>query len=289
MLDTNDKIQQQYIVALKEKEAIERESKVQQGKAEKTLEELQNKLIDINFDKHLLKEKDDYIDKMEKYVDDLRKDKESLESIAAKLEKENHVKEVNQQQRQNQQGGSQQRDRSVLHKKCYACGNENHLIKDCDTRRNVFVRFHGSKWLNSYELDRVFGKYGRIISKRIKKNYYGEETKMAMICYEREEEAKEAIWRMRENKDWHVQLYRDNNYTEKKTDYNIHRDKINSYAGFFNKKVPTGDTGSIVPERMADKDLMIDELKKDVLGIKSQMKGLAANLKEMMSVFRKEG
>ena len=110
-----------------------------------------------------------------------------------------------------------------------------------------------------------------------------------MICYEREEEAKEAIWRMRENKDWHVQLYRDNNYTEKKTDYNIHRDKINSYAGFFNKKVPTGDTGSIVPERMADKDLMIDELKKDVLGIKSQMKGLAANLKEMMSVFRKEG
>ena len=143
MLDTKDKIQQQYIIVLEEKEALERESKEQLGKAEKTIEELQNEIIDINFDKHLLKEKDDYIENMEKYIDDLRKDKESLESIAAKLEKENHVKEVNQQQRQNHQRESQQRDRNVAHKKCYACGNENHLIKDCDTRRNVFVRFNG--------------------------------------------------------------------------------------------------------------------------------------------------
>ena len=63
-------------------------------------------------------------------------------------------------------------------KRCYACGEEDHFIRERNTKKNIYVQFRGAKWLNNTELERVFSRYGEIVSKHIKKDQEGQETKM---------------------------------------------------------------------------------------------------------------
>ena len=56
-------------------------------------------------------------------------------------------------------------------------------------------------------LEKVFGKYGKIQAKRIKRDKEGNYTKTAMICYKSEGEARNAVERMKENEWWEVNYF----------------------------------------------------------------------------------
>ena len=92
-------------------------------------------------------------------------------------------------------------------KQCYACGGSNHLIKDCEKKVNLFVKFTGDHWINNFKLDEVFGRFGKITSKRIKRDRQGNYTKSAMVCFEKEMEAQRAISVMNNDERWIVRYF----------------------------------------------------------------------------------
>ena len=92
-------------------------------------------------------------------------------------------------------------------KKCFGCGSHTHEVKDCNRKCNLYARFKGKSWINRTAVEWAFKKYGEIAMIRVQRNRYGEETRSAMVCFKREEDAAIALERMGRNDDWEVEWY----------------------------------------------------------------------------------
>ena len=82
------------------------------------------------------------------------------------------------------------------------------MIRECGAGQNVYVTFHGKKRISTTEVRREFNIYGYIKSIRIKKDWNGEDTKSAMICFSAPKEASSALEGMKDSSNWEVGLYR---------------------------------------------------------------------------------
>lgn len=102
------------------------------------------------------------------------------------------------------------KDAEPTGKKCFACGDSNHEIKDCGKKVNLFVKFTGDHWINNWKLDQVFGRLGNITSKRIMRDREGNYTRSAMICYQNEEEARKVVEIMADDQEWMVRFFNRN-------------------------------------------------------------------------------
>ena len=48
--------------------------------------------------------------------------------------------------------------------KYYACGSQEHQIKDCNADRNIFLRYSSDDTMNVQELQNIMAEYGKIKS-----------------------------------------------------------------------------------------------------------------------------
>ena len=65
--------------------------------------------------------------------------------------------------------------------------------KDCNTDRNVFVRYSRDDTMDVHELKNIMADYGKIKSLKVIHHQKGGTENRAMICYEIEMEAQRAI------------------------------------------------------------------------------------------------
>ena len=185
-------------------------------------------------------------------------------------------------------------------KKCYGCGSRSHEVRDCERRCNIYARFKGDSWINKTAVEWAFEGYGIIKMIRIQRNRYGEETRSAMICFEREDAATDAIEGMRNSIDWDVNWYRPKQRTHlreqmldrRNEKYNTstshqhkHSDRSNNHnhwtsskSNFFNKKEYDDDFPLLGRGEQ--------ELKGEVQILKDQMLVMSKNIYEMLRYIR---
>ena len=197
-------------------------------------------------------------------------------------------------------------------KVCYACGSSDHEVKHCHKKCNIYVKYKGTdKWLNRTGVENVFRRYGRINMTRIQRDWYGEELRSAMVCFEEEDSAEEAIEDMQNDSLWDVKLYQPkqrSNHRENKTIYsgmekqdryrnmygrdnqqqhqvmrNMSTHWTRTNANFFGIQKDNDDFPSLTSQRKG-KDLEEDvfQLKKDISTMAIQLKGIS----DMMSKLR---
>ena len=77
--------------------------------------------------------------------------------------------------------------------RCYACGPQEHQIKDANTDRNIFVRYSRDDTMDVQELQNIMAEYGKIKSIKAIHHQYGGAENRAMICYETEMESQRSI------------------------------------------------------------------------------------------------
>ena len=77
--------------------------------------------------------------------------------------------------------------------KCYACGSQEHQIKDCNTDRNICVRYSRDDTMDVHELQNIMAECGKIKSVKVIHYQNGGTENRAMVCYETEMEVRRAI------------------------------------------------------------------------------------------------
>ena len=204
-------------------------------------------------------------------------------------------------------------------KQCYACGSTSHEIKDCDKRRNIYVRYNGDGWINRQGVRWAFQKYGPIKMIRIQKDRFGEETKSAMVCFERDEDAAEAIERMHGRNDWEVSWYKpkgrvnhssgqSRQYNDRRLEHTQTRDRrqtirtdrrvdndLGKYKrqsihwsvnkpNFFNER--TYDDHFPEINRQNERGDNDNDIRKEVFSLKKQMSDMVKSINEMMTLIR---
>ena len=149
-------------------------------------------------------------------------------------------------------------------KRCYACGSREHIIKDCNKEQNLFIRYKAARKLQVRDLVKVFGKYGKIRSKRIKKNSEGEFTNIAMICFDTERQAKKAINEMRENNEWEVSRFRANRINQTSKDKDTKKAGSQKRRGFPHKEEEDKDKNAGMGARNKSQEQDMNEMKENI-------------------------
>ena len=75
----------------------------------------------------------------------------------------------------------------------YACVSDNHEIKHCHLRKNIFITDRASRQINKEELKYRLEEYGKIPCIKIRQDKYGRLGNIGMVCFETKEEANIAI------------------------------------------------------------------------------------------------
>ena len=83
--------------------------------------------------------------------------------------------------------------KEINKKMCYACESGNHVIKDCDSRENIFITDRASRRINKEELKYRSEEYEKIKCIKIMQDKYGRIGNLGMVCFETKEEANTAI------------------------------------------------------------------------------------------------
>ena len=91
------------------------------------------------------------------------------------------------QERQRKEYKKTQELKEVNKKICYACESGNHLIKDCDSGKNIFIIDRASRQINKEELKYRLEKYGKIKCIKIRQYKYGRLGNVGMMCFETKE------------------------------------------------------------------------------------------------------
>ena len=91
--------------------------------------------------------------------------------------------------------------------KYYACGLQEHQIKDCNTDRNIFVKYSRDDTMNVHELKNIMAEYGKIKSLKVIHHQNGGTENRAMIYYETEMETQRAITEINRYKGWRAEKY----------------------------------------------------------------------------------
>ena len=76
---------------------------------------------------------------------------------------------------------------------CHACGSEKHEIKDCESKRNIYIIDLERNQIIEHKLRKELEKYGEVKSMRVRQDKYGRKSNIGMACLATKEQAKLAI------------------------------------------------------------------------------------------------
>ena len=94
---------------------------------------------------------------------------------------------------------------------CYACESGNHIIKECDSGRNIFIIDTANRRINKEELKYGLEQYGKIKCIKIRQDKYGRLGNVGMVCFETKEEANTAIQDLNETTRYIAKEYQPKN------------------------------------------------------------------------------
>ena len=101
-------------------------------------------------------------------------------------------------------------------KLCHACGSGKHEIKDCESKRNIYVIDLERNQIIEHKLRKELEKYGEVKSMRVRQDKYGRKGNIGMASLATKEQAKLAIKMLSKTKQ-----YVANEYEHKKQNNNL--------------------------------------------------------------------
>ena len=101
-------------------------------------------------------------------------------------------------------------------KLCHACGSEKHEIKDCESKRNIYIIDLERNQIIEHKLRKELEKYGEVKSIRVRQDKYGRKGNIGPACLATKEQAKLAIKMLNKTKQ-----YVANEYKHKKQTNNL--------------------------------------------------------------------
>ena len=87
-------------------------------------------------------------------------------------------------------------------KLCHACGSEKHEIKDCESKRNIYIIDLKRNQIIEHKLRKELEKYGEVKSTRVRQDKYGRKGNIGMACLATKEQAKLAIKMLNKTKQY---------------------------------------------------------------------------------------
>ena len=76
---------------------------------------------------------------------------------------------------------------------CHACGSEKLEIKDCESKRNIFIRDLKRNQIIEHKLRTELEKHGEVKSMRVRQDEHGRKGNIGMAYFGTENQAKLAI------------------------------------------------------------------------------------------------
>ena len=113
---------------------------------------------------------------------------------------------------------TKQLDRAPQNKEkfSHACGSEKHEIKDCESKRNIYIKDLKRNQIIEHKLGEELEKYGEVKILRVRQDKYGRKDNIGMACLATKEQAKLAIKILNKTK-----RYVANEYKHKKQTNNL--------------------------------------------------------------------
>ena len=93
-------------------------------------------------------------------------------------------------------------------KLCHACGSEKHEIKDCKSKRNIYIIDLKRNQIIEHKLRKELEKYGEVKSMRVRQDKHGRKGNIGMACLATEEQAKLAIKMLNKTKQYLANEYK---------------------------------------------------------------------------------
>ena len=110
-------------------------------------------------------------------------------------------------------------------KLCHACGSEKHKIKDCKSKRNIYIIDLERNQIIEHKLRKEPEKYGEVKSMRVRQDKYGRKVKIGMSCLETREQAKLAIKMPNKTKQYVANEYKHKKQTNNLNNNTKEKDK----------------------------------------------------------------
>ena len=101
-------------------------------------------------------------------------------------------------------------------KLCHTCGSGKHEIKDCESKRNIYIVDLKRNQIIEHKLMKELEKYGEVKSMRVRQDKPGRKGNTGMACLATEEQAKLAIKMLKKTKQ-----YVGNEYKHRKQTSNL--------------------------------------------------------------------
>ena len=98
--------------------------------------------------------------------------------------------------------------------------HKNIKIKDCNTDKNIFVRYSRDDTMEVQELQNIMAEYGKIKSIKVLYHQNGGREKRAMLCYEKQMEVQRAITEISRYEGWRGEKYITNKATRTGNQFN---------------------------------------------------------------------
>ena len=228
---------------LKQKEQEEKERKNELNEIKKEIDKIKRENQQQTKNSNIEKENNiKTIKKLQEEKDTLEKQMTDLKTLNLNLETNLHRqqnKETQQteqlaisrqptgrtdQERERKENKKEQKMKEVNKKICYACESDNHEIKECNSRKNIFIIDRASRQINKEELKYRLEEYGKIKCIKIRQDKYGRPGNVGMVCFETKNEENAAIQDLNE-----TTRYIAKEYEHKKQRINIdNQDKIHT-------------------------------------------------------------
>ena len=93
-------------------------------------------------------------------------------------------------------------------KLCHACGSEKHEIKDCKSKRNIYIIDLKRNQIIEHKLRKELEKFGEVKSMRVRQDKHGRKGNIGMACLATEEQAKLAIKMLNKTKQYLANEYK---------------------------------------------------------------------------------
>ena len=179
-VEMKTKINTQEII-LKQKEQEEKERKNELNQIKKEIDKIKRENLQQTKNSNIEKENNiEAIKKLQEEKDTLEKQVTDLKTLNLHLQTNLHRlqnKEIQQteqlaisrqpanrtdQERERKENKKTQELKEVNKKICYACESSNHVIKDCDSGKNIFIINRASRQINKEELKYRLEEQGKI-------------------------------------------------------------------------------------------------------------------------------
>ena len=110
-------------------------------------------------------------------------------------------------------------------KLCHACGSEKHKIKDCKSKRNIYIIDLERNQIIEHKLRKELEKYGEVKSTRVRQDKYGRKGNIGMACLATKEQAKLAIKMLNKTKQYVANEYKHKKQTNNLNNNTKEKDK----------------------------------------------------------------